>query len=207
MGTAERRRREYVAREEDLKRAAIALFDRDDWERVTIDEIARRAEHAKGTVYRHFASKDDLYAHIAIDHAEETFRRLTAVPTDLPFEEAVAALVAVYWDRFTRDRATARLAHYVQRDDFLPRLPEETRRRMREADARHLGLVARLLERAADAGEIPGGDLRARLFAANALLMGALRLHPLWTGASDADALWRRTTTSAVLAIFRSDRI
>ena len=47
--------------------AAIALMDRDDWQTVTVEEIADRAEYAKGTVYRHFASKDDLLARLVAD--------------------------------------------------------------------------------------------------------------------------------------------
>lgn len=207
MGTTERKQREFAAREDALKQAAIELFERDDWETVTIDQIAARGEYAKGTVYKHFASKNDLYARLAVHYAEETLRHLGAVPKELPFEEAVRRIVAVYWDRFTARRAYGRLSLYVQRDDFLPSLPETTRERMRAVDAQHLGLVAAVLQKAIEAGDVPAGEIRMRLFAANAMLMGALRMQALWAAPGEPTDAYRDATAGAILAIFRSGAV
>ena len=62
MGISERREREFQRREGEILDAALELFSADDWQSVTIDQIARRAEIGKGTVYLHFASKDEIYA-------------------------------------------------------------------------------------------------------------------------------------------------
>ena len=56
----DRKQREFERREEDILDAALKLFSGPGWEAVTIDQIAKKAEIGKGTVYKHFASKDEL---------------------------------------------------------------------------------------------------------------------------------------------------
>lgn len=60
MGLVDRKQREFERREEDILDAALALFAQPDWDSVTIEQIAKTAEIGKGTVYKHFASKDEL---------------------------------------------------------------------------------------------------------------------------------------------------
>ncbi len=60
MGTTQRRRREKAARRRAILRAAAALFSKGGWT-VRVDDIARKAEVAKGTVYLYFGSKEELY--------------------------------------------------------------------------------------------------------------------------------------------------
>jgi AcrR family transcriptional regulator len=162
--------------------AAIALLDRDDWQSVTVEQIAERAEYAKGTVYRHFASKDDLHARLVADWNAETYRALEDVDAERPFEPVLRDVVAVCWRRLTADPVHARLLQHVQRADFLAGLSPETRTALAEIDARTLGLLAGLIDWGIAEGAIPPAPLEPRLFAITALLMGALRVHPLWDG-------------------------
>ena len=60
MALIDRKQREFERREEDILDAALALFSRPNWESVTIEQIARAADIGKGTLYKHFASKDEL---------------------------------------------------------------------------------------------------------------------------------------------------
>ena len=50
MGVAERKERDFRRREEDILAAALRLFDRDNWQDVTIEQIAQEAEIGKGTL-------------------------------------------------------------------------------------------------------------------------------------------------------------
>lgn len=59
--TKGRREREKRRRREDIIRAAEKLFDQKGYEAVTIQEIARRTELGKGTIYLYFQSKDELF--------------------------------------------------------------------------------------------------------------------------------------------------
>ena len=63
--------------------AAIEAFQTRSYSEVTVSDIAEAAQMAKGTVYRHFASKEDL-----LTAAIETL----LIDTESRFEAAVAAL-------------------------------------------------------------------------------------------------------------------
>ena len=56
-GRRERRQRET---RRNILRSAVDLFAEHGFDAVTVDEIAARADVARGTVFNHFASKDSL---------------------------------------------------------------------------------------------------------------------------------------------------
>ena len=178
-------------------------MNRDDWESVTVEEIAHRAEYAKGTVYRHFASKDDLLARLAADWNAGTCAALEALDAARPFEAVLHDVVAVCWHRLTTDRVQARVAQHVQRADFLARITPASRAALAEIDARTLGLVAELIDWGIAEGAIPRAPLQPRLFAVTSLLMGALRLHPLW-GSPGGIPRPERVVAQAILAVLRA---
>ena len=60
MARTDRRQREFARREQDILDAALELCSTAEFESVTIEQIARRADVGKGTVYKHFTSKDEL---------------------------------------------------------------------------------------------------------------------------------------------------
>ena len=60
MARIDRKQREFERREEEILDAALALFSQPNWESVSIDKIAKATDIGKGTVYKHFASKDEL---------------------------------------------------------------------------------------------------------------------------------------------------
>jgi AcrR family transcriptional regulator len=52
---------------ETILRHASELFAKDDFARVSVDEVAARSGVGKGSVYRQFGSKEELYATAVID--------------------------------------------------------------------------------------------------------------------------------------------
>ena len=198
MSTAERRARELERREQSLLDAAVALLDRDDWQTVTVEAIAERAEYAKGTVYRHFASKDDLYARLAADWTAGTCDALEALDADRPFEAVLYDLVAVAWRRATADRVHARLLARIRQPGFRRGLSPEARGHLDDADARLLGLFAGTIDWGVAEGAIPHAPLAPRLFIVAALLAGAAGL------ADQAVDDPERRVADAILATLRA---
>src|SRR5436305_12744486 len=76
-------------RERDLVRATRALFDERGMQDAPIDEIARSVGIARGLVYRHFSSKEELYVLTVTDYLRELDGLLCAaiVPDDEPIEQ------------------------------------------------------------------------------------------------------------------------
>jgi AcrR family transcriptional regulator len=66
MATAMRR-----TREQELVRATRALFDERGMQDAPIEEIARAAGIARGLIYRHFSSKEELYVLTVTDYLAE----------------------------------------------------------------------------------------------------------------------------------------
>src|SRR5205085_7350505 len=58
-------------RERDLIRATRALFDERGMQDAPIDEIARAVGIARGLIYRHFSSKEELYVLTVTDYLDE----------------------------------------------------------------------------------------------------------------------------------------
>ena len=61
MGIAERKERERLVRREQILEAAYQLFHETGFSAATMDQIAERAELAKGTLYLYFKSKEEVY--------------------------------------------------------------------------------------------------------------------------------------------------
>lgn len=67
MALRDRKQREFQRREQDILAAALELCSTPAWESVTVEQIADRAEVGKGTVYKHFVSKDELLFRLMMD--------------------------------------------------------------------------------------------------------------------------------------------
>lgn len=89
-----RRDRERERHRKEILRAAERVFARKGYQGAAVEEIAREAEFAVGTIYKFFKGKEELYAQAA----ENLFREFLAhfesqvVNIDDP-EQAIAALI------------------------------------------------------------------------------------------------------------------
>ena len=61
MGITDRKARNFKSREEDILQAALDLFAEKGVESVTIEMIAEKAEVGKGTIYKHFSGKSEIF--------------------------------------------------------------------------------------------------------------------------------------------------
>jgi AcrR family transcriptional regulator len=123
-----------------IVKAARAVFARAG-RSAQLDVVARRAKVGVGTVYRHFPTKEDLLAALAVDR----FEQLSAFAAE-------AAAVEDPWEavRTFIERGAALHAS----DRALSEMLAESPRRMREAAARSglPELIEALVRRAQDAG-------------------------------------------------------
>ncbi|OHD37902.1 MAG: hypothetical protein A2086_08910 [Spirochaetes bacterium GWD1_27_9] len=62
MGVSERREKEKIIRKNDIVQAAIKLFFEKGVENTTMDDIAKKAEYTKRTIYFYFNSKESILA-------------------------------------------------------------------------------------------------------------------------------------------------
>jgi AcrR family transcriptional regulator len=77
MGLRERKKRQtYQA----ISDAAIALFLKKGFDRVSVAEVAAAADVSKPTLFRYFTAKEDLALHRFADHEDEAARVVAARP-------------------------------------------------------------------------------------------------------------------------------
>lgn len=103
MTKADRKEREREIRRKDIIGAAERLFFADDYENVTMNDIAKEAEMARGTLYQYFKNKDDIHAAIAIRAAKmigETFQEL--LNKDQTGIEKVRSICEFYYDFYKK---------------------------------------------------------------------------------------------------------
>lgn len=84
----DKREQRTKIKKNQIIRTTLELFSTFGVERVTVDEIAAKANVSKVTIYKYFGSKDDLYVEVVHLFMEETLAETEAVfKSDLDFFE------------------------------------------------------------------------------------------------------------------------
>jgi len=97
MGTKDRRSREKSARRETILKAAKAVFAEKGVLATTIDDIAERAEVAKGTIYLYFRAKEEMFSALMDEGLALVGQRFgEAVDLALPADENLRRLCDAY---------------------------------------------------------------------------------------------------------------
>lgn len=116
MGIADRKAREFKRREEEIIQAAFDLFVEHGIDSVTIDMIAEKAEVGKGTIYKHFTSKNEIFAILIIRQGNEILEKLSMISEDEPVLVQMKKAMRVFWE-MTKDLRA--FAVYRKCDQFL----------------------------------------------------------------------------------------
>ena len=91
-------------------KAAERLFADRRFHEVTLDEVAKASSVGKGTIYRHFADKDDLFFQTATSGFDDLCELLKReVPGDAPFAERLLGACLRIREFFDRHRPLFRL--------------------------------------------------------------------------------------------------
>ncbi len=174
MGVAERKERDFRRREEEILEAALRLFDRDNWQEVTIEQIAQEAEIGKGTVYLHFPGKEEIYARLHLDFGRKLLTQLRAIDPGLPVEEQLRGVIRVVFAHHLAAPSYRRVFHYCDRVDFRRRLAPSTQREVERIEAEFGQIVDRLLQRGVREGAFADRPLPVLLYVAHSAVVGAL---------------------------------
>ena len=97
-------------RRETIMQAAEKLFTQRRFHEITLDDIVQEAHVGKGTVYKYFRDKDDLFFQVAIsgfDELCEAIRR--KVPGEAPFEAQLLSACEAVTAFFERRRQLFRM--------------------------------------------------------------------------------------------------
>jgi AcrR family transcriptional regulator len=141
MTPAQSRRREQILH------AAGRQFARLRYDEVLMEDVAREAQVGKGTIYRYFADKEELYTAVVGEGFDRLLQQLRCADGErdpvVRLERVVAAIVGF----LHRDRSALRLTG--RDEDGSPRRSCQERRRRR---AQLAEAVSGVLQQGAEAG-------------------------------------------------------
>ncbi len=125
--TMSRKEREREQHRREILKAAERIFGRKGYHATTIEEIAKEAEFAVGTLYNLFKGKDDLYMNVIETFAQDFFGKFNAkvIGAKDP-EEAISSLIELRLTHFDEHREFIRIAFEVSprlRIEPVPALP------------------------------------------------------------------------------------
>ncbi len=178
MQQTTRKQREFARREKEILCTALGLFDSDSWESVTIEQIAQQTDIGKGTVYKHFPSKDHIYARLALDFYYELLDRMKAAPTCQSVEERMRNMLQIAFEFHLNQPQYRRVTQYCHRDDFRCRVGEEINEEFLMLDARFGELTVSLIEQGIADDIFPRRPAEYSVYGLHACFEGAMNI--LW---------------------------
>jgi len=143
MGTAERKAREKSMRQRQILRASYRVFDEVGFSAATMDQIAERAELAKGTIYLYFKSKEEVYFSLLTDGLDILIRLLQEIDRQVPPPERLLERTAATLLRFYEEHTGYfRMFMLMQQEDMRAKLSAELSDKINERATTILNLIA-----------------------------------------------------------------
>ncbi|MBM7074224.1 TetR/AcrR family transcriptional regulator [Shewanella sp. 202IG2-18] len=175
-----RKQKVFAQREHDILDAALYLLNGANWQAVTVEQIAKQAEIGKGTVYKHFSSKEEIYAHITLNH----YQKFTALISDIDFERDVVSCLHDLIEQCLlvsiNEPAASKIAHFCKNSDFIERLPEALSIKFTAFENENDDMIYKLLSVGMERGEIPKQPAEELVLAMHACFHGILAM--IWDG-------------------------
>ena len=136
----------FQQREQSILDAAQQLFRQQAWDRLTIAELAVHAGIGKGTLYKHFSSKEALYAHLVLRFSQQRLAVLAELAASLQPAQRMLQVIRQSFASLQADPVMTQLWLHCDRPDFRQRLTEADRNQMLTHDQQlqqfFLGLLA-----------------------------------------------------------------
>jgi len=118
------RRAKKAVQRQNILDAAREVFFRDGFVHANLDEVAQLAQVAKGTLYRYFENKGELYVAVLVSNGEifEARMREAAASSGDPAEQ-IRRIGAFYYEHWTRNREYFRIFWALENEPVIGDLP------------------------------------------------------------------------------------
>ena len=144
----------FAQRERLLLDTALELFTQRGWELVTVAEVAAAAGIGKGTVYKHFPTKDAIYARLALEFSYRCLACYRAISDTGSALVAMRAVIRLAFDLMAQSPIEVQLCLHCERPEFLERLGSEVQTEFRQLDAEYSAMFRKFLDAAVSNGEL-----------------------------------------------------
>jgi len=153
------RERKKAQSQRRILEAAKTIFFRDGFKDANLDEVAVRAGVAKGTLYRYFDNKAELYVAVLAHDGEQFEEKLArAIDASLSAPDQIRRLGRFYLRHYVEHPNYFQIFWAVENQELIGPLPEAVIESVTELWERSLGVVARTLERGVEQGQLAPHD-------------------------------------------------
>jgi AcrR family transcriptional regulator len=203
LGFEERRKRERENRKYAILKAARKLFFDKGFRQVTVENIAKKAELSKGSIYLYFNSKEEIYSQILLNDIDKFHERVADIlQHSSGASDALVRLTEIYVDFFLNDRELFRILMNFMLHNNDMNLPEDINDHLIKTTNRTISIIEQVFKFGIEKGEFPPEiNLRMNRNAIWGLLNGIISLH-LFTGKESKREEVIRSTIKAGLEIY-----
>lgn len=171
-----RKEREFRLREVEIIDAAISLFSEHGLDNVTVADIAKATEIGKGTIYKHFVSKDVILARIANDFSIDMLEQVNDIETTQSCVSQMRQMFEVCFKAHVEFPLTSEICRLYQQPYFLERLPQTEQERWLAIEQEFFVILNRICEVGKRNNELPDLSVDELILGAHATFMGALEM-------------------------------
>lgn len=155
-----RREREHLSRKREILEAAQKVFAQKGFHQATIDEIAKEAELAKGTIYLYFKNKRELFYSLV---EEKTEYLMNLLQKEVKREEnAVEKLSAIIRHQLEFYEANRDFFKIITSESsrFELGLKDELRKRIMDRYLKYIDIVSQIIEEGIKEGRFKALDTK-----------------------------------------------
>ena len=164
MGIRERKQRDIEKRRHLILDTARRLFHRKGFSGVTVDDIALEIEFSKGTIYSHFASKEEIFGQILLEHLIILAGYLKeAAATSATREDGVRRALETYLRFYDQHREYGQLLFFADALSNRERIPAGLRKEIDRKRIACLYELQRILRKKGRTGDPLSPNAATRL--------------------------------------------
>lgn len=155
MGIKERKLRDLENRKQLILKTAKELFYQKGFNTVTLDDIATKIEFSKGTIYSHFESKEEIYAHLLLEQLGILLGFLKeSVRNSINTIDGIQKCLNVYIDFYRKHKEYFQLLFFIDIFSNHYKIPQEILKKIQSLKIACLSELQQVLKRGATSREI-----------------------------------------------------
>lgn len=172
MGVKERKAREFARRENEILETAYHFLVEMEPGQMTMEQIAEKAEIGRGTIYKHFRSKDEIFARLILNRREAFLEKLEKIKKE--GVERIPRLIRSYLEYNLEDRQAYAVHKRCDAHCIRENLGLELQAALRDQQNRKVQLVRDILEKALGKDVADAEDVVYYICAAWGMQRGAI---------------------------------
>ncbi|MDP7592553.1 MAG: TetR/AcrR family transcriptional regulator [Litorilituus sp.] len=174
--TETRKEREFRLREKEILDTAISLFNQYGLDKVTVADIAKATDIGKGTIYKHFVSKDVILARIANDFSLTVLKDVKAIDATKSCTCQMRDMFEFSFKAHVQCPLMSEISRLYHQPSFLERLPQESQRFCMDIEQEYFVILNRICEKGKQNNELPNLPVDELILGAHATYLGALEM-------------------------------